>query len=203
MIERIRGILLEKNASFVVVDCGGVGYGLHVTLPTFETLPEEGVEVDLFSHLVVREDIMQLYGFAERVERDAFLLLTSVSKIGPKTALATLSGISVAGFVRAVKTADVTALTKVPGIGKQTAERLVVELKNKIDRISGADLIVTEGGKSSNSGNMGKSFDDAILALESLGYKSYNADKAVRKVFAEKGGTLPVEEIIKFALKYV
>ena len=203
MIERIRGILLEKNASFVVVDCGGVGYGLHVTLPTFETLPEEGADVNLFSHLVVREDIMQLYGFAERVERDAFLLLTSVSKIGPKTALATLSGISVAGFVRAVKTADVTALTKVPGIGKQTAERLVVELKNKIDRISGADLIVTEGGKTSNSGNMGKSFDDAILALESLGYKSYNADKAVRKVFAEKGGTLPVEEIIKFALKYV
>jgi Holliday junction DNA helicase RuvA len=203
MIERIRGTLLEKSASFIVVDCAGVGYGLHITLTTYETLPDEGADVDLYSHLVVREDIMQLYGFAERVERDAFLLLTSVSKIGPKTALATLSGISVAGFVRAVKSADVTALTKVPGIGKQTAERLVVELKNKIDRISGADLIASEGGVSINSGKIGKPFEDAILALESLGYKSYNADKAVRKVFAEKGATLPVEEIIKFALKYV
>ncbi|MBL8025351.1 MAG: Holliday junction branch migration protein RuvA [Fibrobacteres bacterium] len=201
MIERIRGKLLEKGASFIVVDCGGVGYGLHITLPTYETLPEEGASVELYSHLVVREDIMQLYGFAERVERDAFLMLTSVSKIGPKTALATLSGISVAGFVRAVKQADVTALTKVPGIGKQTAERLVVELKNKIDRISGSDLVESDGKPA--SGNMGKNFDDAILALESLGYKSFNADKAVRKVYGEKGGALPVEEIIKFALKHV
>ena len=201
MIERIRGKLLEKGASFIVVDCGGVGYGLHITLPTYETLPEEGTSVDLYSHLVVREDIMQLYGFAERVERDAFLLLTSVSKIGPKTALATLSGISVAGFVRAVKMADVTALTKVPGIGKQTAERLVVELKNKIDRISGSDLIESDGKPT--AGSIGKNYEDAILALESLGYKSFNADKAVRKVYAEKGGALPVEEIIKFALKYV
>jgi Holliday junction DNA helicase RuvA len=201
MIERIRGKLIDKNSSFVIVDCSGVGYGINISLPTSEKLPEAGEEVTLLTHLVVREDLMQLYGFADTLEKDLFLLLISVSKIGPKTALSTLSGMPAYRFVNAIKTGDITALTKIPGIGKQTAERVVVELKNKIDKIIVSPF--AENGNIEQRGIMGKPYEEAVLALTSLGYKGYNSEKAVRRVYEEKGKDLPVEEIIKFALKYV
>lgn len=201
MIERIRGQLIEKSPTSVVVDCGGVGYALHISLSTYEALPEIGEKVDLYAHLIVREDIMQLYGFSRTTERDLFLLLISVSKIGPKTAQATLSGTSVAGFVQAIRGGNITLLTKIPGIGKQTAERLVVELKNKIDKISMGEE--GAGGIAALPSALGHAFEEAALALETLGYKRIHAEKAVQRVADDKGRELPVEEIIKFALKYV
>ncbi len=203
MIERITGELIEKETSFAVVDCCGVGYGLNISQITSDFLPEVGAKVSLYTHLVVREDLMQLYGFSSIPEKETFLLLISVSKIGPKTALAALSGISVAAFVRAIKGADIATLTKIPGVGKQTAERLVVELKKKVEKLG---IVVSGEGDEGGtlvSADMGQPFKEAILALESLGYKQYNAEKAVRKIYAERGADLSVAEIIKYALKFV
>ena len=201
MIEKIKGTLIEKSPTNVVVDCGGVGYGLRVSLPTFETLAEIGGPVDLFTYLHVREDTLQLYGFSKRVERELFLMLLSVSKIGPKTAQATLSGISVASFQQAIRTENVGVLTKIPGIGRQTAERLIVELKGKVDKLGGGALLAA--GEAGVAIPAGKAFEEAVLALEELGYKRPYAERAVQKVAEDKGRDLPVEEIIKFALRYI
>ncbi|MFH0921138.1 MAG: Holliday junction branch migration protein RuvA [Fibrobacterota bacterium] len=201
MIERIQGTLLEKNPTHAVVDCNGVGYGLTVSLPTFESLGEPGSVVSLFTYLHVREDILQLFGFSAESERELFLLLISVNKIGPKIAVATLSGISVAGFAQAIRSEDIVTLTKIPGIGRQSAERLILELKKKIDRVR------TDEGSSKGAGSAAllseKAFSEAIMALETLGYKRIHAEKAVLRVGEERGKALPVEEIIKSALKYV
>jgi holliday junction DNA helicase RuvA len=184
-----------------LVDCRGVGYGLTISLPTFEALGDPGAEVSLYTYLHVREDILQLFGFYSEAERDLFLLLISVNKIGPKTAVATLSGISVTGFAQAIRSEDVTALMKIPGIGRQSAERLILELKKKIDRVRTDEV----SGKGSGSAALlsEKAFSEAILALESLGYKRIHAEKAVLRVGEERGKELKVEEIIKSALKYV
>jgi holliday junction DNA helicase RuvA len=202
MIEKIRGELIEKSPTSIVVDCGGVGYGLRVTLPTFEALGEVGTPVELYTYLQVREDVLQLFGFSSRLEREVFLMLTSVSKIGPKTAQATLSGISVANFVQAIRSENVAALTKIPGIGRQTAERLIVELKGKVDKLG---LVSGEmaSGEARKAFSVGKPYEEAVLALEELGYKRPYAERAVARVAEERGRDLPVEEIIKFALKYI
>lgn len=202
MIERIKGTLLEKSPTSVVVDCAGVGYGLRVTLPTYETLGEVGASVELYTYLHVREDILQLFGFAQRVEREVFLLLISVSKIGPKTAQATLSGTSVSSLLQAIRSENATALTKIPGIGRQTAERLIVELKGKIEKLGLESSIGTTEGAIRHP-VVGTAFEEAILALEQLGYKRPYAERAVTKVAEEKGKDLPVEEVIKFALRYI
>ncbi len=199
MIQRIKGVLIEKTPTNIVVDCSGVGYGLRVTLPTFESLKEIGSQVDLFTYLHVREDVMQLFGFAKRIEREAFLMLLSVSKIGPKTAQATLSGISVGNFIQAIRSENVSALIKIPGIGRQTAERLIVELKSKVEKL-GPDI--DSDGKESGTPVSG-AYAEAVLALEELGYKRPYAERAVGKVAEEKGRELPVEEVIKFALRYI
>jgi Holliday junction DNA helicase RuvA len=200
MIEKIKGTLVEKTPTNVVVDCGGVGYGLRVSIPTFESLGDTGSQVELFTYLHVREEIMQLYGFSRRMERDLFLMLISVSKVGPKTAQATLSGISAANFVQAVRTANAAMLTKIPGIGRQMAERLIVELKGKVDKLGISAELAGEKGAAAMAG---KAFEEAVLALEELGYKRPYAERAVQKVAEDKGRDLPVEEIIKFALRYI
>ncbi|OGS34423.1 MAG: Holliday junction DNA helicase RuvA [Elusimicrobia bacterium RIFOXYB2_FULL_49_7] len=200
MIERIKGILLEKEPTHLVVDVQGVGYGLHVSLNTSATVAEAGSETTLFTYLHVREEAMVLFGFSREIERDLFLLLLSVSKIGPKSALAILSGMSVENLVQAIRGENVAALTKISGIGKQSAERLVVELKNKIAKFEQSIAVGTPG---SGRTSFTKQADEAVNALESLGYKRFFAEKAVAKVLEEQGSELPVEQLIKSALKYV
>ena len=156
-----------------MVDCKGVGYGLSISLNTFQGLPGAGGEVTLLTYLHVREDILQLYGFLTPAERALFLLLISVSKIGPKTAQAMLSGISVERFVHAVQSGNTGLLTKIPGIGKQSAERIVVELKGKIQKLEQAGTLRSDDKREVSA--FTRNAEQAVLALESLGYKRFFA----------------------------
>ena len=201
MIDCIKGVLVKKAPTRVVVDCNGVGYGVKISLNTLDNIGDTGEEVSLFTHLHVREDIMQVYGFSTEAERDLFLLLISVSKVGPKIAMAILSHISVVNFIKAVQAGDITSLVKIPGVGKQSAERLIVELKRKIDKV--ATGLVPAGELQALVPAGGRQVEEAVIALESLGYKRLHAEKAVSKVIQEKGEALGLKEIIKTALKHV
>ena len=173
MIGRIEGKLLEKNPPLILVDVHGVGYEISVRMSTFYNLPDAGKNVVLLTHFVVREDAQLLYGFLTAAERSAFRELIKVSGIGARTALSVLSGLSVDALCQAVTQQDTAALTRVPGIGKKTAERLVLELKGKL----GADLgglVSTAGASSAKS--------DVISALIALGYSEREAAAAVRKL---------------------
>ena len=173
MIGRIEGKLLEKNPPLILVDVHGVGYEISVPMLTFYNLPDAGKNVVLLTHFVVREDAQLLYGFLTAAERSAFRELIKVSGIGARTALSVLSGLSVDALCQAVTQQDTAALTRVPGIGKKTAERLVLELKGKL----GADLgglVSTAGASSAKS--------DVISALIALGYSEREAAAAVRKL---------------------
>ena len=173
MIGCIEGKLLEKNPPFILVDVHGVGYEISVPMSTFYNLPDAGKNVVLLTHFVVREDAQLLYGFLTAAERSAFRELIKVSGIGARTALSVLSGLSVDALCQAVTQQDTAALTRVPGIGKKTAERLVLELKGKL----GADLgglVSTAGASSAKS--------DVISALIALGYSEREAAAAVRKL---------------------
>jgi holliday junction DNA helicase RuvA len=185
MIGKLTGTLAEKKAPQVLLDCRGVGYEVAVPMSTFYHLPAVGESVSLLTHFVVREDAQVLYGFGSAAERDAFRQLIRISGVGPRTALSVLSGMSVQDIAQAVTAQDTGRLTKVPGIGKKTAERLLLELKGKI----GADLgpaAVATGDES-----------DILQALSSLGYSDKEAGSALKAL--PKG--LGVSEGIKAALK--
>ena len=179
MIGRLHGQLAEKNPPQVLVDCHGVGYEVDVPMSTFYNLPEVGGTVTLLTHFVVREDAQVLFGFATASERETFRELIKISGIGPRTALSILSGLSVADLAQAVTQQQATRLTKVPGIGKKTAERLLLELKGKL----GADL--------------GDAQHDILQALLALGYSDKEA-AATLKALPDGVG---VSEGIKLALK--
>ncbi|OGJ86080.1 MAG: Holliday junction DNA helicase RuvA [Candidatus Raymondbacteria bacterium RifOxyA12_full_50_37] len=201
MIDRIKGVLIEKNPGRVVVDCSGVGYGLNITLYTYEKLGTLGSEANLYTYLHVAEGIMQMYGFSRQTERDMFFMLLSVSKIGPKMALAILSGISVENLVRAVKKGDKHSFPKISGVGGMTIERIIVELKKKIDKI---DIGQGEGGEDGPRISLEEGpANEAIKALESLGYKRIHAETAIERVIKDSGADQSVEELIKKALKYI
>ena len=186
MIGRITGTLLEKNPPLILVDVGGVGYEIDVPMSTFYNLPATGEKVSLHTHLIVREDGHFLYGFASEGERAAFRQLLKISGIGARTALAVLSGMSVAELAQAVTLQEAGRLTKVPGIGKKTAERLLLELKGKL----GADI-----GMPTGAGNEAQS--DILQALVALGYNDKEAALALKALPADVG----VSEGIKLALK--
>ena len=191
MIGRLRGILALKQPPWLVVDVNGVGYELEAPMSTFYDLPELGREVSLFTHYAQKEDSVSLYGFLREGERRLFRDVQKVSGIGAKIALAVLSGVSVNDFARLVQTSDVTALTRIPGIGKKTAERMVVELRDRA-----ADLA---GGPASPM--PGQAFDplsEAVIALQQLGYKPAEAERMAKKAAAE-GDT--AEAIIRKALQ--
>ena len=188
MIGRIAGTLLEKSPPHILVDCGGVGYELDVPMSTLYNLPNPGDQVALFTQLVVREDAHLLYGFGSTQERDAFRQLTKISGVGPRTALSVLSGLSVAELAQAITMQETGRLTKVPGIGKKTAERLLLELKGKL----GADLsAVIDVNRPAPAGN------DVLNALLSLGYSDKEALLAIKQVPAG----LNVAEGIRHALR--
>jgi len=187
MIGRLTGILLEKNPPEVLLDCHGVGYEVQVSMSTFYNLPNLGEKVSLLTHFVVREDAQLLYGFGTPAERDAFRQLIKISGVGPRTALAVLSGMSVAELAQAVSLQEAGRLVKVPGIGKKTAERLLLELKGKL----GADMGVAGMQPASDAQA------DILQALLALGYSDKEAAAALKALPADVG----VSEGIKLALK--
>ncbi len=178
MIGRITGILLEKNPPQVLVDAAGVGYEIDVPMSTFYGLPKVGDKVALFTHLVTREDAQLLYGFATEGERITFRTLIKVSGVGPKVALAVLSGMSVNDLAEAVATQESGRLVKVPGIGKKTAERLLLELKDKLKVDVRIALGAGEHAKTSNTA-------DVLNALMGLGYSEREALQAVKLLPAD------------------
>jgi Holliday junction DNA helicase RuvA len=186
MIGKLTGILSDKNPPQVLVDCGGVGYEVQVPMSTFYNLPASGEKVSLLTHFVVREDAQILYGFATDAERASFRELIKISGVGPRTALSVLSGMSVSELSQAVTTQESGRLVKVPGIGKKTAERLLLELKGKL----GADI-----GLPASVANDAQA--DILQALLALGYSDKEAAAALKALPKDVG----VSEGIKLALR--
>ncbi len=196
MIGRLRGTLLHKQPPHLLLDVQGVGYEVEVPMSTFYELPAEGGEVTLFTHLLVREDAHLLCGFATGSERALFRSLIRVSGVGAKLALAILSGISAEGFARCVQSQDAATLTRLPGIGKKTAERLIIEMRDRLEGFTG--LAVGATGSAPGLTMADNPVEDAVSALVSLGYKPPEAARLVRAVDC---ADLSSEEIIRRALQ--
>lgn len=199
MIGRLKGILLEKQPPAILLDVQGVGYELEASMSTFYHLPDNGDVVTLHTHLVVREDAQLLYAFFTLSERQMFRNLIKISGVGPKLALTILSGMSAEDFSRCIMDEDSKALTRLPGVGKKTAERLVIELKDKLAK---DDTIKLPGdGVNAASGKIERQpnpVNDAVSALISLGYKAQQASQMIRDIDVEDKTT---EEIIRCALQ--
>mgnify|MGYP001179603267 FL=1 len=194
MIGRLRGLLVAKHPPSLLLEVAGVGYELEAPMSTFYELPELGREVTLHTHLSIKEDAHSLYGFAKEAERSLFRTLIKVSGVGAKTALSILSGVSVDDFSRLIQHADISALQRVPGIGKKTAERLILELKDKVAAVSG-NAQATLGARGAVPNDP---VSEASVALQALGYRPQDVGKMVQAV-AETGDS--VETIIRKALK--
>jgi len=194
VIASLRGTLAEKGTGACVVECAGVGYLVHVSSHTLAGLPERGAEVRLRTRQVVREDAVQLFGFADAEELRLFDLLLTVSGVGPRVALAVLSGLRPAALSRAIRDEHLAALTAVPGIGRKTAERIVVELR---DRLEAAPVAAS----ARDAGVLPRSerYDDAIAALVRLGYTAVQAQEAVRRADADAEGA-SAEDLVRRAL---
>jgi holliday junction DNA helicase RuvA len=189
MIARLQGKLLEKSPPLIVIDCNGVGYEVEVPMSTFYNLPELGQPVQILTHMVVREDAQLLYGFGSEQEKNTFKQLLKVNGIGAKSALSILSGVSVNDLMLAVSQQEVSMLTRIPGIGKKTAERLLLELKDK--------FVVT--GSTSAQPSAKAATDDILNALVALGYNEREASATVKLL--EPG--ISVSDGIRQALKYL
>ena len=197
MITFLEGTLVESLPTQVVVAVNGVGYQVQIPLSSFDKLPMPGATIRLLTHLQVREDAHVLFGFMSAEERDLFrLLVNHVSGIGPKLALAVLSGMSVGNFKSAVVNESVDLLAKIKGVGKKTAERIVLELKDKVGIAAAWEA--ASAGHAPNAEQM--HVNDAVLALISLGYKQVDAHKAVKQALAADGGK-STEELVRKALK--
>lgn len=192
MIGRLKGILIHKQPPWLVVDVHGVGYELEAPMSTFYDLPQVGGEVSLFTHYAQKEDSVSLYGFLSESERRLFRDVQRVSGIGAKIALAVLSGASVDEFARLLQTGDVTALTRIPGIGKKTAERMVVELRDRAADLIGSGSTVSMGKGPADP------LSEAIIALQQLGYKPAEAQRMAKNVVADGDAA---EIIIRKALQ--
>lgn len=200
MIASLRGVLAEKEAAQCVIETGGVGYRVSVSTHTARALPAAGEPVFLHTHQVVREDAVQLFGFAELEERRLFELLITVSGVGPKVALAVLSGLAPPALARALREENIAQLVGIPGVGRKTAERLIVELRDKLE------LAVTARSSSAPAPAAGRgmlpkteTFDDAVAALIRLGYSQAQAQDALRKVTVA-GEEQSLETLVRQAL---
>ncbi|MBL7250006.1 Holliday junction branch migration protein RuvA [Alloalcanivorax sp. C16-2] len=196
MIGQLKGILIEKRPPQLLLDVGGVGYEVEAPMTVFYDLPEAGGELLLHTHFVVREDAQLLFGFASRYERELFRSLIKVNGVGPKMALAILSGIEADRLAACIRDQDTTSLVKVPGIGKKTAERLVIEMSDRLDKLEGGPArlpgpVVLDGAPDARA--------DAIAALEALGYRNKEAAAAVGR--AADDGEAGSEELIRRALR--
>ncbi len=198
MIAYIQGPLKYKSAESVIIMTEGVGYEVHIPLSTFYALSNEGDVVSLHVKTIVREDSLDLFGFISRAEKEAFLLLNSVSKIGPRLSLNILSGISPAELIQAVSQKDVARLTSIPGVGAKTAERLILELKDKIAQLTSlmpddfpmeTPFILDEDGQ------------DVISALLNLGYRQAEAERALSAAQNEAGQGVELSDLLRLSLK--
>ncbi len=197
MITFLEGILVEAFPNQIVVNVHGIGYQVYIPLSSFDRLPPLGQPLRILTHLSIREDAHILYGFISAVERDLFrLLVQHVSGVGPKLALSILSGMSVDSFKAAVVHSDLTAISRISGVGKKTAERVVLELKDKLGVAA-----EWEAASRSNDTSGDTAISDAVLALISLGYKQVDAHKAVRQTQAKLTGSASPEELVRQALK--
>ncbi len=192
MIGSLRGQLIQKQAPQVVVDCGGVGYEVEMPMSTFLDLPEVGSSLFLYTHLVVREDAQILYGFTTTDDRLLFRALLKVNRVGAKMALGVLSAMTANDFRRCVEYEDTTTLSKIPGVGKKTAERLIIEMRDRIDKV----LPAAPGAKTISPEANARA--EALEALVSLGYKPNEVSKLIGKLDTN---TLSAEDIIRQALK--
>jgi Holliday junction DNA helicase RuvA len=196
VIAHIRGQILSKAPNAVVLDCGGVGYELAISVATYTELRDIGAEARLHVHTHVREDALQLFGFAEPAEKRLFEKLLTISGIGPKLAITVLSGISAERLVGAIRGGDHATLTKIPGIGKKTAERVVLELKDKLDDMAG--VAMTSAGEVVVS--LGVVADDVLSALVNLGYPRAAAQKAVETAAKDKEVSGDFERLFRAAM---
>jgi len=200
MIEQITGTILHKSPTFCVLENNGIGFGIHITLNAFEVLDSigSGEPVVLHTYLHVREDALQLYGFATPEEKHFFKLLLGISGVGPRLAQAILSGMAPDRLREAIQLEDVASITRIPGVGKKTAQRIVLELKEKLkseEKIERIQETIAPAGANRQA-------MEAVLALVALGYKENEAEKAVRIVLSRKND-VSLEELIKEALKEV
>ncbi len=192
MIAHLRGHLVAKHPNQAIVDCAGVGYDVAISVPTFSDLPTVGAEVSLFIHTHVREDALALYGFLRAEEKQLFERLISVSGIGPKLAITILSGMPAEEMVSAIRGNDVSKLTRIPGIGKKTAERMVLELRDKLDAFAAAPVRAASPVE-----------DDVLSALLNLGYQRPAAEKAVAAAAGANGKSASFETLFKQALSAI
>ncbi len=198
MISRLSGTLLECEVTGIVLDVGGVGYAIAVPMSTLDHLPRVGETAVLHTVLVVREDSLTLYGFATLPERALFLLLLSVNGVGPRTALNVLSCLPVSAFCTAVTQGDLKALTRINGIGKRSAERLIVELRDRVTQVAPDASVERPGGGLAGAS---RAATDAVAALETLGFKGDSARKAVQKLCEAAAPEQPsTENLIRKAL---
>jgi Holliday junction DNA helicase RuvA len=198
MITHLNGTLTEKQPTRIVLDVGGVGYEVLVPLSSFDRLPPPGAVCRVLTYDCVREDSHQLFGFLTEAERGMFVLLLNVNGIGPKLALSALSGLTVREMKAAIAAGDFRRLSGIPGIGKKLAERIAVELR---DRIDASDALEAAAGPASDAAGGDERLRDAILALVALGYRQDQARKMVGDVLKDaKSGSLGTEQIIKLAL---
>lgn len=193
MISRLRGTLVDKQPTEVVLDLAGVGYQVLIPTSTFEALPARGATASLQTHLYVREDALVLFGFATDDERSVFRMMLAVSGVGPKLALAALSAMRPSEIRAHVTAGDVGFLTRIPGVGRKTAERLVVELRDRFEKLDLGDGTVAGAGPGVRG--------DALAALEALGYSRSAADKALRAVEKRHPDEESVEALIRLALR--
>ncbi len=197
MISYLKGILTKKSPTEIIIDIAGLGYSVNISLSTYEQLPEINTEVQILTHHHIREDAQLLYGFATETEREMFRLLIGVSGIGPKMAQTILSGIRTDELVRTIAVGAISTLTAIPGVGKKTAERMVLELKDKVAKMEGSEKII-------DLPNTGASIrSEALTALISLGFSREKAEQSLRGVLNDTNGkTISIEELIKRALQY-
>ncbi len=199
MITSIQGTLTSATPLHAIVELNGFGYEINIPVTTAEKLPTPGATVKLHTLVIYREDAQTLYGFATTAERDFFrLMIENVTGVGPKVALSIMSRLSLPLLENAIRVGDVATLAKCPGIGKKTAERLVVELKSKVGAAHSA--VLAAGGETSSEGSAGGPHRDAVAALIALGYKAADADQAVRHAVLALGPKATTEALIKKAL---
>jgi Holliday junction DNA helicase RuvA len=199
MIARLSGILIEKSVTQCVVDVNGAGYRVVVPLTTFYELPDVGQPVVIHIHTHVREDAIHLYGFHAQEDREVFQMMISVSGIGPKLAVNILSGINAGELVRAVAEEDLKRLTGIPGVGKKTAERMILELKDKASKLDR----VTSPGRTVAVKTGAEAQDDALSALVNLGYKGSAVKEVVDRIMREAQEPPSLDRLLKQALRYL
>jgi len=195
MISRLTGILAAKRAPQILIDCNGVGYEADVSMTTYYQLPDVGQQLSIWTHLLVKDDSHSLVGFSDEAERRLFRQLIRINGVGPKMALAILSGIDDQQFALCIANGDVAMLTRLPGVGKKTAERLIIEMRDKVDALMGDNVsaVIAPGDHSAAS--------EAVEALQALGYRSSDAEKMISR--AQQLGEAPnnASQLIKLALQ--